>query len=470
MAFMTSELTAAEVEAGTGGTLVHGSKDTIFANVSIDTRSLQCGDIFFAIRGPNQDGHRFIPDALSRGALGAVVERDYEYPGQFPAVLVKVEDTHKALKDLAMAARRRWPGNLVAITGSMGKTTTRTFVAQVLQSAFAVYQTPGNYNNLFGLPLALFGLRLQHNFGIFEMGMSAPGEIAEMCRIAAPTIGILTNVAPVHLAFFNSVEDIAQAKEELAQALPPYGTLIYNADDRLVRDIAGRFAGRKISFGFSDLADVRADHVVIGCPEETRFDLCYPGTTRTASVPFAGAHYVMNALPAIALGHQYSIPPEQMVESLGQLQQASMRGGILRFAAGFAVIDDSYNSNPHALMKMIDVLSGIPSFVRRVLVAGEMLELGKDSDAMHFECGTYAASRRLDMVIGIQGAAREIVRAAWKSGMSDTQACFFDAADAAADFLGRVLRKGDLVLVKGSRGVHTEKILQSLRLRFELLN
>jgi UDP-N-acetylmuramoyl-tripeptide--D-alanyl-D-alanine ligase len=470
MAFMISELTAAEVESGSGGTLVHGSKDTIFANVSIDTRSLQRGDIFFAIRGPNQDGHRFIPDALSRGALGAVVERDYEYPGQFPAVLVKVENTHKALKDLAMAVRRRWPGNLVAITGSMGKTTTRTFVAQVLQSTFAVYQTPGNYNNLFGLPLALFGLRLQHNFGIFEMGMSAPGEIAEMCRIAAPTIGILTNVAPVHLAFFNSVEEIAKAKEELVGAIPPYGTLIYNADDRLVRDIAGRFAGRKISFGFSDLADVRADHVAIAGPEETRFDLCYAGITRTASVPFAGAHYVMNALPAIALGHQYGIPPEQMVESLGHLQQASMRGGILRFATGFAVIDDSYNSNPQALMKMIDVLSGIPSFARRILVAGEMLELGKDSDAMHFECGTYAASRRLDMVIGIQGAAREIVRAAWKSGMSDTQAFFVDTADAAADFLGSALRKGDLVLVKGSRGVHTEKILQSLRLRFELLN
>ena len=223
---MISELTAAEVESGTGGTLVHGSKDTIFANVSIDTRSLQCGDVFFAIRGPNQDGHCFIPDALSRGALGAVVERGYEYPGQFPAVLVKVEDTHKALKDLAMAVRRRWPGNLVAITGSMGKTTTRTFVAQVLQSAFTVYQTPGNYNNLFGLPLALFGLRLQHDFGIFEMGMSAPGEIAEMCRIAAPAIGILTNVAPVHLAFFDSVEEIAQAKGELAEALPPYGTCL----------------------------------------------------------------------------------------------------------------------------------------------------------------------------------------------------------------------------------------------------
>ena len=170
-----------------------------------------------------------------------------------------------------MSVRRRWPGTLVAITGSMGKTTTRTFVTQVLQSTFTVYQTPGNYNNLFGLPLALFGLRLRHDFGIFEMGMSAPGEIAEMCRIAAPSIGILTNVAPVHLAFFDSLEDIAKAKGELAEALPPDGMLIYNADDRLVCDIAGSFAGRKISFGFSGHADVRADNVAITGPDQTRF-------------------------------------------------------------------------------------------------------------------------------------------------------------------------------------------------------
>lgn len=467
---MTYELTAAEVESGTGGTLVCGSKDTGFAGVSIDTRTLQSGDLFFAIRGPNQDGHRFIPDALSKGAFGAVVERGYEHPGKFPGVLVRVDDTHRALKDLAASVRRRWPGTLVAITGSMGKTTTRTFAAQVLQSAFNVYQTPGNYNNLFGLPLALFGLRHQHDFGIFEMGMSEPGEIAEMCRIAAPTIGILTNVAPVHLAFFNSVEEIAQAKGELARALPADGTLIFNADDRRVEGIAGEFSGRTISFGFSELANIRAGMVQIPTPDQTRFELSYAGTTLMASIPFAGAHYVMNSLPAVALAHLSGISSEQVVESLGKLQQASMRGRILRFVDGFAVIDDSYNSNPQALMKMIEVLSAIPSHTRRILVAGEMLELGKESDAMHFECGTYAAHLGLDYVIGIQGAAREIVRAAVKSGMPDAQARFFDSADAAADFVVSVLHKGDLVLVKGSRGVHTEKIVQNLRARFELLN
>ena len=268
-------LTAAEVEFGTRGTVVHGSGDTLFSNVSIDTRNLQGNDIFFAIRGPNQDGHRFIPDALAKGALGAVTEQGYQFPGDFPGgrVLITVRNTHEALKDLAITVRRRWPGTLAAITGSMGKTTTREFAAHVLESEFRVFQTPGNYNNLFGLPLALFGLSSDHDLGIFEMGMSALGEIAEMCRIAAPAIGIITNVAPVHLQFFHSLEDIARAKGELAEALPFDGTLIYNADDPLVCGIAGRFQGRKISFGFSPSADVWADQTEITGPDETRFRL-----------------------------------------------------------------------------------------------------------------------------------------------------------------------------------------------------
>jgi UDP-N-acetylmuramoyl-tripeptide--D-alanyl-D-alanine ligase len=207
------QLTAGDLESGTRGILIYGSRNARFSGISIDTRSLRAGDLFFAIRGPNQDGHRFIPDALSRGASGVVAESAYSYPGEFPGgrVLLKVENTHQALKDLAMSFRRRWPGILVAITGSMGKTTTKEFAAQILQSKLGVYRTPGNYNNLFGLPLALFGLNSVHAVGVFEMGMSAPGEIAEMCRIAAPSVGIITNIAPVHLEFFHSLE-IARSK------------------------------------------------------------------------------------------------------------------------------------------------------------------------------------------------------------------------------------------------------------------
>jgi UDP-N-acetylmuramoyl-tripeptide--D-alanyl-D-alanine ligase len=464
-----AKLTAAEVESGTGGNLLCGSRDTVFDNVSIDTRNLQGRDVFFGIRGPRQDGQRFIPEALSKGAIGAVAEHGYQFPGQFPesGVLITVENTHEALKDLAISVRRRWPGILVAVTGSMGKTTTREFAAHIMSSEFHVYRTPGNYNNLFGLPLALFGLNGQ-DFGIFEMGMSAHGEIAEMCRIASPAIGIITNIAPVHLEFFDSVEDIAKAKEELAQALPQDGTLIYNADDPLVCEMAARFAGRKISFGLSETADVRAEKIEIAAMNETRFHLVCDGETLQACIPLPGAHYVMNALPGVALGRLYNISLARIVETFGTLRQASMRGQILNFEAGFTVIDDCYNSNPRALIRMTEVISAMPSFTRRILVAGEMLELGSSADSLHYECGTFAARHGVDIVIGVQGAAREIARAATDAGRPDLQSRFFPDADTAGNFLEDAMRSGDLVLIKGSRGVHLEKIVQKLRAEFVL--
>ena len=467
-----SIFTAAEVEMGTDGTIEYGSRDTVFSNVSIDTRTLKGGDLFFAIRGPNQDGHRYIADALTKGALGAIAEQGYRFPGEFPGdrVLIRVEHTHEALKDFSVWDRRRWHGTLVAITGSMGKTTTKEFAAHILGSGFRVYRTPGNYNNLFGLPLALLGLTPEDNIGIFEMGMSAPGEIAEMCRIASPEVGIITNIAPVHLEFFKSVEDIARAKEELAQALPDDGTLIYNADDPLVMKIAGRYAGNKISFGFSESADVRAYGIQITGLNETRFLLSCGGSMREGAIPAAGAHYVMNVLPAIALGIRLSLPLDRMMESFATLQQASMRGQVLTFKPGFTVIDDSYNSNPKALMKMIEVLAGMPSFSRRILVAGEMLELGPGSKVLHSECGRFAAEHGVDIVIGVRGAAEEIVRGATASGLSSSRSRFYADADAVAATLAKELKAGDLVLVKGSRGVHLEKIIQRLRAEFGVLD
>jgi UDP-N-acetylmuramoyl-tripeptide--D-alanyl-D-alanine ligase len=467
-----SQFSAADVESCIGASLSQGARDASFSGISIDTRSLREGNLFFAIRGANQDGHTFIPDALSRGALGAVVEADYAYPGDYPRdrILLRVKDTHRALKDFAGMVRRRWNGKLVAITGSMGKTTTKEFAAHILQSSFQVYRSPGNYNNLYGLPLALFGLNSGDEIGIFEMGMSAPGEIAEMCRIATPDTGIITNVAAVHLAFFNSLEEISRAKGELAEALPAEGTLIYNADDPRVAAIAEKFGGPKISFGFSDGAQVRADQIEIVSFKETRFRLSCSGMSQRASLPFPGSHYVMNTLPAIALGSHFGVPLDRMLENLGNLHLASMRGQVLQFKEGFTVIDDSYNSNPQALLRMIEVLAKLPFFKRRILVAGEMLELGRESDLLHSECGVIAASRGLDMIVGVQGAARAMVQAAAKAGMRDSMACFFPDTDAASDFIRNEIREGDLVLVKGSRGVRMEKIVQRLRSQFELLS
>jgi len=295
------------------------------------------------------------------------------------------------------------------------------------------------------------------------MGMSAPGEIAEMCRIALPSVGVITNVAPVHLESFGSIEGIARAKGELAAGLSKGGTLIYNADDPLVRKIAANYSGHKISFGVSQGAEVHADTIETVGLQETRFRLSCAGISRRAILPLAGLHYIMNALPAVALAHFYRISLDQIIESLRHLSQANMRGQILRFQEGFTVIDDSYNSNPRALMQMIDTVSAIQSFQRRILVAGEMLELGNDSDVLHYECGERAAKQGIDILVAVQGAAREMARGAVARGMADTQVHFFTEVNPANDFVTRNVRQGDLLLVKGSRGVHLEKIVQALR-------
>jgi UDP-N-acetylmuramoyl-tripeptide--D-alanyl-D-alanine ligase len=472
MEYIVSQFSAMEIADCSRGRLAEGPASLTFPGVSINTRTLRSGDLFFAIRGARLDGHRFISDALDGGAAGIVAESNYLHPGVFPddKVLIRVPDTHQALKDLAAAVRRRWQGTAIGLTGSMGKTTTKEFTAQVLCQACSVYRSPGNYNNLYGLPLAIFGLRPGDSVAIFEMGMSEPGEIAAMCRIALPSIGIITSVAPVHLEFFDSVQAIADAKAELAEALPADGILVYNRDAALVRSIAARFRGRKISYGFEDGADVRADQIEIIGAEETRFRLRYEGCDAVATIPLAGAHFVMNALPAIALGRHYGLDHERIVETLRNLQAASMRGGILHFSEGFTVINDSYNSNPEALEAMIDVLSRMPGFKRRILVAGEMLELGTASKSLHRACGVFAARAQLDGIIGVRGNAQEIVFGALESGMSAARARFFQDVSEASDLLRNEIRKGDLLLVKGSRGVHMETIIEKLRSIFDCRN
>ncbi len=462
-------LTALQAESSTGGLMLSGLRPSTISGISIDTRTLLPGDLFFAIRGPRNDGHEHIAEALNKGACGVVVDTRYDSAAGVPPdrILLQVDDTHRALKDLAADVRRLWRGSLIAVTGSMGKTTTKDFAAQVLQTEYSIYRSPGNWNNLFGLPLAIFGLGSDDHIGIFELGMSARGEIAEMCRIAKPDIGILTNIAPVHLEFFGSIEEIALAKGELVEGLPVDGMFIYNGDDALVRDLAAGYSGRKIAFGMSEGVDVRAHDLEIVGLHETRFQITCHGVMRKAMLPLAGAHYVMNTLPAFALADHYRISTEQVIESLRHLKQTQMRGQIVRFAEGFTVIDDSYNSNPRALMRMIEMLCQVPSFTRRILVAGEMLELGAGSDALHHQCGTWAAKCDIGLVVGVQGAAREIVRGASESGLAEPQARFYPQVEEAIEFVVNAIQPGDLVLIKGSRGVHLERVVQALRSRHE---
>ncbi len=457
-------ITVEEVQSCMRGVLLSGSRSAPLSGVSIDSRTLKPGDLFFAIRGPRKDGHDFIPEVLRRGAIGVVVVSDYEAGLDYPEdrTLLKVADTHQALKDLAAHIRRRWQGSLVAITGSMGKTTVKEFAAHVLQARYAVYRSPGNYNNLFGVPLALCGLLAEHEIGIFEMGMSAAGEIAEMCVMAQPHVGVITNVAPVHLEFFPGVEAIASAKGELAVALGTEGTLVYCSDDVLVADIGTRFSGNRVSFGCGGDAAVRATEIEVAGLRETRFRLVTAQGSLAASIPLAGFHYVMNALAVVALGLHFGLEAERIVESLKTLPPAPMRGQVLTLPGGLTLIDDSYNSNPHALRQMIDTLCTLPCGQRRILVAGEMLELGPDAARLHYECGAWAAHCGVDLLITVRGTAQEMARGAVESGMPQERVCFFGDVGSAAEFLMRVTKAGDLLLIKGSRGVQLDRIVRSL--------
>jgi UDP-N-acetylmuramoyl-tripeptide--D-alanyl-D-alanine ligase len=461
MESLMPKMTVGQVESGTGGVLISGSRTTTISGVSIDTRTLQSGDIFFAIRGPHNDGHEFISAAFEKGAAGAVIDSRHSVPPEAAGgrIFLRVEDTHQALKNLAAEVRRNWRGSLIAITGSMGKTTTKEFAAQILQTEYSVYRSPGNYNNLFGLPLSICALGPDDHIGIFEMGMSARGEIAEMCRIARPDIGIITNVAPVHLEFFDSIDEIALAKAEMVEGIVRGGTLIYNSDNSFVRAMASRFNGKKISFGLSRDADIRAEALQIMNLEETRFRLLFDGVERPAAIPLAGRHYVMDLLPAVALAVHYHIPMDQVITSLGHLQQASMRGQIKHAARGFTLIDDSYNSNPQALNQMVETLSEVPDFNRKILVAGEMLELGKEAPSLHLGCGAWAARCGLDLVVAVRGNAAHIAQGALCAGLPAERVRFFNDLTSAVSFLLQFLQAGDLVLVKGSRAVRLDRLV-----------
>jgi UDP-N-acetylmuramoyl-tripeptide--D-alanyl-D-alanine ligase len=466
---LIAEMTAGEIESVVSGALFAGPRASAPSGVSIDSRTIQAGELFFAIRGPHTDGHLHVGTALNAGALGAVVDGGFVPSPDFPAdrVLIRVGDTHAALKELAAEVRRRWLGSLVAVTGSVGKTTTKEFIAHVLRSEYSVYRSHGNYNNLFGLPLSILQLGAADHIGVFEMGMSAAGEIAEMCRIARPHAGVLTAIAPVHLEFFSSIDDIARAKGELADALDERGTFVYNADDPRVRAIGEATRARVISFGTGADADVAAEEVEVAALDETRFTLRAFGETRRAMLPFAGLHYVMDALPAVALARHYRIPLEQIVESLGDLRSAPMRGQVMRFKEGFTLIDDSYNSNPRALLQMIETVAALRGPDRRILVGGEMRELGPESKRFHRESGQAAAQRGIDRVVAVGGDAAELARGARDAGMPDASVQFFADSDEAARHVRDLVRPGDLVLVKGSRGVHLERVVELLRGSFE---
>jgi UDP-N-acetylmuramoyl-tripeptide--D-alanyl-D-alanine ligase len=460
------KLTLAEAAIGAGAVLeapasLRDAGSLEVGGCSIDSRTVSAGELFFAVRGERHDGHDFVEAALKRGAVAAVVSRARAatLPDAALAVpLLIAEDPLVALQALAAHVRRQWGRRVVAVTGSAGKTTTKEAVAAALGAKFNVHKSQGNLNNAFGLPLQLLRLEAEHEIAVVEMGMNHPGEIAALARIAAPDWGVVTNVGTAHIEnFADGQAGVARAKFELVGALPASGVAFLNCDDPYVSQFGRDFAGRTVYFGAGPCADPRlleAKEDLAGLHLRFRAGEREGGLT----LKLLGAHNALNALAGLAVALEAGVALDAALAALASLAAGDKRGQVIEIG-GATILNDSYNSNPEALRAMIRTLAGRPAG-RRILVAGEMLELGEHGRALHAACGRAAAEAGLDLVAGVGGNAEHLAAAACSGGVASL---FLPDAEAAGQWLKQTLQPGDVVLVKGSRGVHLERAIEAIK-------
>jgi UDP-N-acetylmuramoyl-tripeptide--D-alanyl-D-alanine ligase len=463
--------------------------DNEIIDFSIDSRSVKAGELFFALsqedyaragfNGTFADGHLYIRDAFDRGAVAAVARADRVLADQgliaLQDRLLLVDDAIAALQTLAHRVYESWGQPVVAITGSAGKTTAKELTAHLLSRAGRhVLKSERNYNNGLGLPLSV--LRMvsegrsprQYDVAVLEMGMSSPThEIRRLCRITPPDIAVELMIAAVHLEYLGSIENIAAAKAELIEGLKPAGVAVLNADDEWVIRMREKHQGRTVTFGIDSLADVSAKDIETDHLGLIKFRLQTPTGEAPATLHMSGRHNLMNALASAAVATCFEIGPEQIATALQTARPPRMRGEVLDFAGGFRVVDDSYNSNPRSLLNMVRTITEAGGGSRRRLViAGEMLELGPDEAALHREAGRDISRTGVDVLWGVRGLAAEILTGAREAGSIETR--FFETSDEAARAIIDEVREGDLILVKGSRGVATDKIVAAIRERFAL--
>jgi UDP-N-acetylmuramoyl-tripeptide--D-alanyl-D-alanine ligase len=464
------KLTLAEAAISAGAVLeapesVANAGALTVCGYSIDSRTVAPGELFFAVRGERLDGHGFVASALKRGAVAAVVSRALVATlpdAALAAPLLIAEDPLLALQALAAHVRRQWGRRVVAITGSAGKTTTKEAVAAALGAKFNVLKSQGNLNNGFGLPLQLLRLEPEHEFAVIEMGMNHAGEIATLALIASPDWGVVTNVGTAHVEnFADGQAGIARAKFELVAALPANGVAFLNCDDAYVSQFGRNFLGRAVYFGAGPIADPQ---LLEQSEDLAGLHLKFRAGERKAALTLhmLGAHNALNALAGLAVALEAGVDLDAAVAALSSLTAGDKRGQVIEIG-GTTILNDSYNSNPEALRSMIRTLAGRPAG-RRILVAGEMLEQGEQGPALHAACGRAAAEAGLDLVVGVGGNAEHLAAAACAGGVA---ALFLPTAEAAGLWLKQNLQSGDVVLIKGSRGVHLEQAIEALTSQVE---
>ncbi len=471
-----ARLSVAEITRAVNGHLAAGDPGRECSGAAIDSRKVSGGEVFFAFAGAATDGHRFLSDAFARGAGAALVNRGHERPAVAGnAAVIEVDDTFQALHDLARHVRQRVPERLAGITGSAGKTTTKELLGAILGSRFRVFWTPGNLNNLYGFPLSLLNVPDGTEWMVAEMGMSTPGELRQLSLLGRPDAAVYTVVRPAHLEFFDSVQGIAEAKAELMAGLAPAGLIVANADDPEVARIARRHAanaespdwhGRLVWYGIHSEADVRARDVQpeTGGAIGSRFRLEAGGQSAEVRLPLHGLYNVENCLAAAACAWALGLSLDEIATAVRGVRPAAMRGVVHHVAGprgGFTLIDDSYNSNPDALVKALEsagLLAGALAG-RRLAVLGDMLELGPAGPRFHRESGEQAARLGFSPLAGVGELSRELVAGAREAG---ADAVWLPDASAAAEWAAAEVREGDVLLVKGSRGVKLDSVVRRL--------
>lgn len=454
--------TLSQVLLATGGRFLSGRTEAGFRRVCTDSRAIQPGDLFVALRGENFDGHAYLEQAVQRGAAGLVVDAVPEKMVPVPVVLVT--DTLRALGDLAAYRRSLMPDlQVVAITGSCGKTTVKEMIAAIISREYNVLKTQGNFNNLIGLPLSLLPVEFHHDFAVMEMGMNQPGEIARLTEIADPDIACITNVQDAHLAGLSDIAGVARAKGELFNGIKAWGTLVVNIDDKRVRGIARRCSQKKITFGRNPKADVRGLRLRSLGEGGMAFTLQIGTNEARLKIRGLGAHNVQNGLAAAAMAHAAGVKFKDIVAGLESFAPFEKRLQVQKLIGGIRLVNDAYNANPSSMLAALETLHQMDRTRKKVAVLGDMLELGTQSIAAHQDIGRAVARLGFDGLLAVGEFAETLVGAARKAGMSKEKAMFFSTKEQIGDWLRKsigagLLRQGDWVLVKGSRGMRMETI------------
>jgi UDP-N-acetylmuramoyl-tripeptide--D-alanyl-D-alanine ligase len=456
------QFTLGDIARAAGGRILRGTEGQSFTSIGIDTRNLKKGELFVAIPGLHFDGHDFLGDAAAAGAGAVMVKTGSAVPVGLAAI--EVNDTIRALGDIAAWWRKRFTIPCVAITGSNGKSTTKEMAAAIAGTIGPVLKTEGNFNNLIGLPLTVFRWEDTHRISVLEMGMNAPGEIRRLTQIAQPNIGLITNVTAAHLEKLHTVEAVARAKGELFEVMNDRGIAIINAEDRWVREMAAQYAGEKITFGMRNDCDVKFLHMETNGLDKTDLALAIRDREYKANLPVPGTHNVMNALAAVAIGVALGVDEDLAVQRLSDFRPMAMRFEQVQLASGVRVVNDSYNANPESMRAAFRTVGAAKRSGRFIAALGDMLELGDKSSELHHNLGEEVGGTGVNILFLLGDFAADVAEGAMAVGLSESYIHICEDADQLARLVEEELKAGDVLLVKGSRGMHMEALVEHLKM------